>query len=234
MKCTLKYFFNIILVCAGLAANAQESEADDMPRRQMFVRAGCDLSRFALPLVGDVGSHGMEFSLDGELHYNWFPVVEVGSQWIKHNTDSLNYKMDGVYGRIGFDYNVLKYQHRLDRDIFYLGVRMAHCTFSHELPRVVMHSGTIGDVEDGIESRKLSATWGELVVGAKAEIFKNLYLGVAARAKAMFAHTSYDNMTPYIVPGFGKGYYQFTGGFTYSIMFAIPIRSAGSDGYAVE
>lgn len=234
MKYTPRYFFSVVLMLFALSAFAGgEPDDEDLPRRQIYVRLGCDLSRFALPLIGDVGSHGLEFSVDGEVHYNWFPIVEVGTQWINHNTDSLLYKMNGAYARIGFDYNVLKYQHRLDRDAFYIGMRVAHSSFSHELQDVVLQ-GIHGEVRSAIDSRSLNATWGEAVVGAKAEVFKNLYLGVTARVKVMFAHTSYENMTPYIVPGFGKGYYQFNGGFTYSIMYAIPIRSAGNDGYAVE
>ena len=54
------------------------------------------------------------------------------------------------------------------------------------------------------------------------------------RAKMMFSHTDYKSMTPYIVPGYGKGFNRFNAGMSYSIMYAIPIRSAGSDGYEIE
>lgn len=212
---------------------AQEPFVEEMPRRQMYVRVGYDLSRLALPYVGDIGSHGVEFSIDGEVHYHWFPVVEVGKQWIKHNTDSINYKMDGVYGRIGFDYNVLKYQHRLDRDMFFIGLRVAHNKFKHELPSVVMQAN--GEpIYSSISSRNLSATWGEMTIGAKAEVLHNLYFGLTVRMKVMLAHTKFENMTPYIVPGFGKGFYKVNGGISYSIMYAIPLRGAGSDGFESE
>jgi len=219
-----------MLLCACFFGFAQEPIEEEMPRRQMYVRFGCDLSRFALPYIGDIGSHGLEFSVDGEVKYDWFPVIEFGKQWIKHNPDSLNYKMNGSYGRVGFDYNVLKYQHRLDRDMFFIGLRMAHSRFSHELPSVVMNNYG-EELRESIAKRNLSATWGEMTVGAKAEILNNLYLGITVRLKVMLAHTNYENVTPYIVPGFGKGFYKINGGISYSIMYAIPFRGVGSDGF---
>ncbi|MBO7146100.1 MAG: hypothetical protein J6W13_14915 [Salinivirgaceae bacterium] len=232
MKRTLKYFFSLLLVCSWFSGTAQ-FEDDELPRRQVFVRVGYDLSRLALPYVREIGSHGMEFSVDAELHYNFFPVVEFGRQSLKHNTDSLRYKMAGEYARIGLDYNLLKYKHRLDRDIFFLGFRFAGTKFTHEAPYAVV-SGVWGVSTDDIPASNISAYWGEAVVGVKGELLKNLYIGLTVRAKMMFSHTDYKSMTPYIVPGYGKGFNRFNAGLSYSIMYAIPIRSAGSDGYELE
>jgi len=74
----------------------------------------------------------------------------------------------------------------------------------------------------------------EMTIGAKAEVLHNLYFGLTVRMKVMLAHTKYENMTPYIVPGFGKGFYKVNGGISYSIMYAIPLRGAGSDGFESE
>ena len=228
----LKYSFSLLLVCSWFCGTAQ-SQFDELPRRQTFVRVGYDLSRLALPYVREIGSRGMEFAIDAELHYNFFPVVEFGQQSLKHNTDSLQYNMSGQYARIGLDYNLLKYKHRLDRDIFFLGIRFAGNKFSQEAPYALL-SGVWGDFVDAIPSSKLIAYWGEAVVGVKGELFKNVYIGLTVRAKMMLAHSNYNSMTPYIVPGFGKGFNRFNAGLSYSIMYAIPIRGAGSDGYDIE
>lgn len=233
MKHTLKYFCSILALCACLAVNAQESVYEAMPRRQVFVRFGCDLSRFALPYVGDIGSRGVEFSVDGELNYNYFPVVEVGRQLVKHNTDSIRYKMNGNYFRVGLDYNILKYKHRLDRDICFVGVRVGCSKFSQEVPYVEVRNFRYDIVADMPKSN-LDAYWGEAVVGLKGELLKNLYMGITVRAKMMFTHANYNTVTPYIVPGFGKGYNKINAGLSYSIMYAIPIRGAGDDGFSKE
>lgn len=226
-----RYFFSVLMLTASVGCFAQNPDVDDLPRRQVFVRAGFDLSRLALPYVRNNGSHALEFSIDGELNYNFFPTVEFGRQSLKRNTDSLNYTMSGNYFRLGLDYNLLKYKHRLDRDIFFIGVRMAASQFSHEAPKAVV-SGVLGTVEGSIPKSDLKVMWGEAVVGLKGELLKNLYMGVTVRAKMMFTHTAYHNMTPYIVPGFGKGFYRFNAGLSYSILYAIPIRGAGKDGYS--
>lgn len=230
MKYTPRYFFSLLAVSASVSAFAQEPVYEAMPQRQVFVRVGYDLSRLALPYVRNNGSHGFEVSVDGELAYNFFPTVEIGRQSLKRNTDSLRYSMSGDYFRVGLDYNVINYKHRLDRDIFFLGVRLGTSKFSHEAPLAVVN-GVLGTAECSIPKANLKATWGEAVVGLKGELVKNLYMGVTVRAKMMFSHTSYKTMTPYIIPGFGKGFYRFNAGLSYSILYAIPIRGAGSDGF---
>ena len=209
---------------------AQEPVYEAMPRRQVFVRVGYDLSRLALPYVRNNGSQGVELSVDGELAYNFFPTAEFGRQTLKRSTDSVSYSMEGNYFRVGLDYNLLKYKHRLDRDIFFLGVRMAAAKFSHEAPVAVVN-GVLGTVDGNIPKSNHKALWGEAVVGLKGELFPNFYMGLTVRAKMMFSHSSYHNMTPYIVPGFGKGFYRFNAGLSYTILYAIPIRGAGSDGF---
>lgn len=233
MKYTLRYLCSILAVCACLATYAQEPVYEAMPQRQVFVRFGCDLSRFALPYVGDIGSKGLEFSVDGEIKYNWFPTVEVGRQSLKHNADSIHYKMNGNYFRVGLDYNILKYKHRLDRDICFVGVRFACSSFSQEVPFVEVRNSRF-DIVTNIPKSDLNAYWGEAVVGLKGELLKNLYMGVTVRAKMMLAHANYRSVTPYIVPGFGKGYNKINAGISYSIMYAIPIRGAGDDGFSKE
>lgn len=232
MRRTRKYFFSILMLCSSIGCFGQETLDDDLPQRQVFVRVGCDVSRFALPYVRNNGSKGMEFSVDGEIAYNFFPIAEYGLQSLSRNTDSLSYKMSGNYLRVGLDYNLIKYKHRLDRDIFYIGLRFAGTRFSHEAPYAALNS-VWGVVESNIPRVNMNALWGEAVVGLKGELFKNFYIGIAARAKMMFSHTAYNSMVPYIVPGYGKGFNRFNAGFTYSLMYAIPIRGAGPDGYEV-
>ena len=142
MKCTPRYFFSLLAVCASAASLAQEPVYEAMPRRQVFVRVGYDLSRLALPHVRNNGSRGFELSVDGELAYNFFPTVEVGQQSLKRSSDSLRYSMSGDYFRVGLDYNVIKYKHRLDRDIFFLGVRLGATRFSHAARRSLTFRAT--------------------------------------------------------------------------------------------
>ena len=216
-----------------MPAHSQESVYEAMPRRQVFVRFGCDLSRFVLPYVGDIGSKGVEFSVDGELKYNYFPVVELGRQSVRHNTDSIRYNMDGNYFRVGLDYNILKYKHRLDRDICFVGARFGCSRFSHEVPFAEV-SNFRYDVVSDMPKSSLDAYWGEAVVGLKGEVFRNIYLGITVRAKMLFAHSRYGALTPYIIPGYGKGYNKVNAGISYSIMYAIPIRGVGDDGFSKE
>lgn len=170
MMCMRGYFFSVAMMCVSVGCFAQKPVVEDMPRRQVFVRVGYDLSRLALPYVRNNGSHGFEMSVDGELAYNFFPTAEIGRQSLNRNNDSVHYTMSGNYFRVGLDYNLLNYKHRLDRDIFFLGVRMAASRFSHEAPLAVV-SGVLGTVEEVFQSRIIKLCGVRLLWELKANCY---------------------------------------------------------------
>ncbi len=199
----------------------KNAEIVDMPTRKRYVRIGCDLSRFALPLIGDISSSGTEFYVDGELFYKWFPTLEIGTQSVKHNRiDTINYKMNGQYYRIGFDYNILKYAHRLDRNTFFIGVRLGISNFKHEANDLRVETFH-GIKMSEIESTSHSKVWGEVMFGGKCELVHNLFMGLNVRVKCM-PNRNCGNLTPYIIPGFGKAKNRVNTGISYTIAYAIP------------
>lgn len=199
-----------------------------LPERQVFVRFGVDLSRFALPFVGEIGSNGFEASVDAEVKYRYFPTIEAGFQSINHEVADLHYYMKGEYARIGFDYNIVKYKHRLDRNLFYIGARLGYSNFNHEAPLIII-SSKWGEINTLMPKTDLNALWFEGLIGLKGELASNLYMSITVRLKSMISHTNYGNYKPYIVPGFGKGYNWLNTGINYSIYYAIPIKNPKLD-----
>lgn len=211
----------------------KQGETIEMPTRKRYVRIGCDLSRFALPLIGDIGSNGTEFYVDGELFYNWFPTLEIGTQSVKHNRiDTINYKMNGQYYRIGVDYNILKYAHRLDRNTFFVGARLGVANFKHEATDIRVETFH-GIRKSEIEQTSHNKVWGEVLFGGKCELMPNLFMGLVVRVKCM-PNRSCGNLTPYIIPGFGKAKNRVNAGISYTIAYAIPCGETKPKAIPVE
>ncbi len=225
----LKYTFKLLLVLLSFSSFCQEQE---LPKRQFFIRAGIDLSRFALPYVNDVPVNGMEFSLDTEIKYKFFPTLEAGYNSIDNTSKTFNdegestyahhYTLEGTYWRVGLNYNMLKYKHRIDRNIFFIGIRYGNSSFTQEANNI-QFKNEWGLYEMTVPKMDLTAHWAEFIIGLRGEIFKNFYMGYSIRIKTLISQTDDKGYTPYYIPGYGKGHQNIHPGMSYSVFYAIPI-----------
>lgn len=228
----LKLYINIALLLIGFMANAQETlqslktqrEKNLQLERQFFIRAGVDLSRFALPLINELNPHGVEFSLDAEVKYRFFPTLEAGMSKIAYKKPELTYNSQGKYLRFGINYNMVNYKQRFDRNLFFVGARYAMSSFNQEIPNVII-SNEWGDFQESYPNVDHNAKWFEGVIGIRGEIFKNFYMGYTIRIKQMLNHTEFNDITPYWIPGYGKGNQNRTLGMSYSVFYAIPVKN---------
>jgi hypothetical protein len=223
MTAIWKYIISLLFFTAPFASFAQ-----GLYERQVFARVGVDLSRFALPYTTDFGLSGMEFSLDTEIKFHFFPTLEAGFNTINDQTELHTYKMYGNYFRIGVDYNMLKYKHRLDRNLFFVGMRYGNSSFSHQADNITIEND-YGTLKTSIAETQISAHWFEGVIGLRGEIVKNLYMGYTIRVKTMIKPSSFENFTPYWVPGYGKGVKNIAIGMSYSLFYAIPLKNPKLD-----
>lgn len=221
MSITKKLLFFVIIL--PIVSIAQKE-----PERQVFIRTGIDLSRFAMPFINDFGPKVIELSFDTEVKYKYFPTIEVGFSKIEDHTDQHTYDSYGNYFRVGLDYSTIKYKHRLDRSIFFVGARYGFTSFSHEADWISI-SNQWGTYETSLPETQLNAHWVEGVIGLRGEIFNNFYMGYAIRLKSWVSHSDYGDYTPYWVPGYGLATKKITVGMSYSIFYAIPLKKLQLD-----
>src|SRR5699024_4841979 len=71
----------------------------------------------------------------------------------------------------------------------------------------------------------LNLHWIEFQFGVKAELFKNLFLGLHVEVKASISETQPDNFGILYAPGFNRTYdnSSFGVGYGYSLTYLIPI-----------
>jgi hypothetical protein len=220
----------LILFSVNLSAQIKkeaplsEKEKNKRLERQFFVRVGVDLSRFALPLIDEMNPTGWEVNMDAEINYRFFPTLEAGTSKINYQQTEIDYESKGNYMRIGFNYNMLNYKQRFDRNLFFIGARIGFTGYSQQIDKVSL-SNDWGNIETSFPLTDLTAQWFEGVIGIKGELVKNLYMGYTIRVKQMLNHTEYNDITPYWVPGYGKGNQVRNLGMSYSIFYAFPIKN---------
>ncbi|MDR1865474.1 MAG: DUF6048 family protein [Bacteroidales bacterium] len=187
------------------------------------IRLGIDLSKLALPLIYHNERKGVEITVDRYVKGNFFAVVEAG--WAGtdlHRDTAYHYRSNGFYGRLGIDYNLLKPRRPYSNDLLYAGFRYGISVFSHRADNVTVPGYYWPDAHaQSIPASTLHVHWIEFLLGVKAEVLKNFYIGATFSGRFRLVPPKDPYSTPYIVPGYGSGSVKFAVGLNYYIAYNI-------------
>lgn len=219
-----------ILVLCLLAVNSygqDEREKKIKPKRSdnfirmKGVRLGTDISRPFQDLWTKGNRYGYEFSADMEFRPNTFVVFESGYEFMKVNTDFVDYSGKGSYSRIGADYNFLEAEDKNDKNILYAGLRYGFSLGRQQVDEYLIDTYW-GQTTGKFPDEQFFAHWSEFLLGLKGEIFKNFYMGWTIRGKIRMNYKALDIPPVYFIPGYGKANKAFNLDFTYSVYYNIP------------
>lgn len=253
MKHMSKYFSSICLLFAVFLVQAQEIATDTIKKEikqekpktttkvvaetipdsvpvrkdRYGLRVGVDLYKLTRGLY-DKDYKGVEFVGDFRLTKKYYLAVELGFEDKTTDDDRLNSTATGTYIKGGFDYNT--YQNWLDMEnIISIGLRGGFSTFSQQLNHYKIYNanpywGEIPPISDGTKYTGLTAAWTEVVLGLKAKVFNNVFVGFSVQLKMLLANKEPDNFENLYIPGFNRTYDgSFGVGFNYTVSYFIPL-----------
>lgn len=225
----LRYFINILFllfftVCFSQGIGSEQK--DTVYLNKYGLRLGIDLYN-PIHSALDNNRKGLEIVGDYRVSKKFFAAAELG--YIENITDEdfMNFTTNGSYIKIGTDYNA--YENWLDMEnMIYVGIRYGFSTFSQTLNSYTINNDAFYDdltiVESGQKFDGLNAHWGEIVLGIKAEVLNNLYMGFSFSGKKMFSTKEPNNFKNLFVPGFNRVFLNNSGfGFNYTISYLIPL-----------
>lgn len=235
-KHTLTYFISsfIVMILFCVTVNAQNdsivSTANDSTKIKLKygLRVGGDIGKLLRSFVDDEYS-GFEVIADYRLKKRLYIAGEIGFEEKTNTTDYLNTITKGTYLKGGIDYNM--YENWLNMDnMIYSGFRVGASSFNHTLNSFQVYStnqywepqftSTSPQNFDG-----LTAIWVELILGIKAELFNNLFLGLNVQLKGLITETEPDNFQNIYIPGFNKTFdsSRIGVGYSYTLSYRIPL-----------
>lgn len=217
--------------------NKEEVKPDTIP---FFNGASIAIDVFGLGsrlLGGDFLS--TEIRLAANLKNRYLPALELGygttDSW---NETGTHYKSSAPYFRIGVDYNTMA-KKKEKNSYLYVGLRYGMSSFKYDVRSLPFDDPIFGgsvpnpSLEDGIwggqsapfdhPGMKATVHWFELVVGIKAQIYKNFSMGWDVRMKYKINATTDEYADPWYVPGYGT-YKSNIIGVTYSLIYKLPIK----------
>lgn len=216
--------------CAPILAQQNNTIKDTLVYKQKYgLRLGADLSKIIRSFVDDDYT-GFEINGDYRLTKRLYLAGELGTEERTLNKENISSTAKGSYFKAGVDYNF--YKNWLDMEnMIFGGFRIGASTFSQ-----TRDSYTIYDVNnqywnqqvliaDGTEFSGLTALWAEIIIGMKAEVLNNLFIGVNTQLKYRISSKEPVNFENLYIPGFNRTYdnSKFGAGFGYNISYLIPI-----------
>ncbi len=229
MKHTLAFLFSLIAVCSALETKAQDKKTDSIPAKtyRYGVRVGVDLSKIARAFY-EKDYKGLELVGDYRLSKKYYIAGELGNEEKTVNDERLNFTTKGTFFKVGFDYNL--YENWLDMEnLVYIGARYGVSSFSQTLNTYKVYDrypyfGFPQNIESGEKFTGLSAQWIEVLLGVKAKVINNFYVGFSLRVNKIFDNKRPDNFDNLFIPGFNRTYDgTFGAGFNYTVSYFIPI-----------
>ena len=191
MKHTLAFLFSLVLVFTSFVNYAQEKKIDSIPVKtnRYGVRIGIDMFKIARAFY-EKDYQGLEVVGDYRLTKRYYLAGELGNENKTVEDDLLNFTTKGTYFKVGFDYNL--YENWLDMEnMVYIGARYGVSSFSQTLNSYSIYNrypyfAPSETIVSGEKFNGLTAQWVEVVLGIKAKVLNNFYVGFSFYSKYNF------------------------------------------------
>lgn len=220
--------FSVFVVCI-LSQQSFSQTTDSIPeiKERYGLRLGADAFKLARSFY-DENYQGLEFIGDFRISKNKYLAAEIGNEKLTTNDDRVNFITNGSYIKVGVDFNL--YENWLDMEnMVFIGLRYGFSTFSQKLNayRIYNTDNYFGEnplVISNQEFNGLTAQWAEIMLGLKAEVLSNLYVGFNVRLHILVQQSSLENFNNLYISGFGKisEGNRFGAGFGYTISYFVP------------
>jgi hypothetical protein len=146
-------------------------------------------------------------------------------------SESLDFQTLGEYLKLGFDINLFKNWQGMENQLL-TGFRLGTSSHKHRLHgyavRQLNHfwqEELYKSLDNPIEHNDLNAFWLEIMLGVKAELLSNLYMGISVRMNYLINDKEVDNFNNLYIPGFHRvsDVSPWGAGLNYTIMYQFPL-----------
>lgn len=212
---------------SALAQN-DSTTVDSLKYKEKYgLRLGGDLHKIIRTLVDDDYS-GFEINGDYRITKRLYVAAEIGTEEKTTSSEYLNSTAKGNYLRGGVDFNLYRNWFGME-NMIYSGFRVGASSFSQTVNSYTIYNTNQTfpqpTISEGREINGLTAIWGELIIGIKAETLNNLFIGINVQFKNLITETKPDNLENIYIPGFNRTYDSgsFGVGIGYNISYLIPL-----------
>ena len=201
----------------------KEEAETEKPAFFQGVMVGVDVFGFLNQALGS-DARTTEVSIEANLLNRFLPIVEIGYGGMEMTDDEtdIHFKTSGPFFRVGMNYNVFYQKPDLPGGLT-VGLRYGYSSFKYDVQSPDLIDPNWGNTHVPIDYTgvKSNVGWLEAVVGMRANVFKDFYLGLNVRYRSRLSMTKNENSEPFHSPGYGRGT-PSNFGTTYSLIYKLP------------
>lgn len=198
----LKYIISAaLLLAAALPAAAQGADTTLRPHQLRF---GIDAARVVANAV-DPTRTGYEASVDYYYKKELYLVAESGFGHSSVDYPDLAYTSSNYYVRLGLDRVVFPRLTKHDWDGLFFGARYAFAGVQRSAATYTVTDSLWGSASGSIDPHSFTAHWAELTAGIRLNLYKGFMAGWNVRGKFMLNGTTFRELPPAYIAGYGKG-----------------------------
>ncbi len=217
----LRYTSSLILIIVfSFQLLAQTTEEKKEPWKLSGIKAGLDVGRFSNFLFKPE-QRSYAGSIDIGFNNKRYFVGEFGYSEISLNRENYDYRSNGTFYKLGFDYNMLK---KVPTDFLGAGLRIGYSLLEHSASSILFNSSHWGNYYLEQQAETNQTMWFEASFGIKGEVLKNIYLGWSTVLKVRLYGGKDDSFQPYDIPGYGNATKSIIIGANYFIYYQIPFN----------
>jgi len=211
MRRIFVYIISLLLCLVVSAVTAQKKKQIIIPPDSTHLLNGFTVHVDAASLVTSTLMNNSTYSMEGgiqlDLKHKIFPTIELGFAGANKTTnDNIGYKTNGMFERIGVDFNLRKKKKdsKPTNNLFIAGLRLGMSSFNYNVTNVTITDNYWGTNEsNNYLNQHTSKIWYEIVAGVQVEVFKNFFMGWTIRDKNLLSSDAAGNVAPWYIPGFG-------------------------------
>lgn len=214
---TLKYISSLVL-CLLVVYSAQAQKkinsktklVTDTIKVPFFngITVQGDVASVASSFLTNGDTHSYEAAIQADFKHKYFPVFELGYAGAdKVTIDNVGFKTNGLFGRAGIDFNMLRQKKDSKRttNLLLLGLRLGMTSFNYNTTNIAISDDYWGGSTQTINYNNIATTkiWYELTAGIRVEVLKNIFMGWTVRSKTLISNDVDGVVAPWYIPGFG-------------------------------
>ncbi len=212
MRNIYSYIISFTLAFAVHSLNAQEKDKkiSDFTKTLFLngITVQADIASLATTVLTNAERYSFEGGVQIDLKHKFYPVVEVGFAGAnKLSLSDIRFNTNGLYGRIGVDFNLLKQKKdtKPTNNLFLAGLRLGMTHFNYNISNILVTDDYWGEshVID-YNNEPSTKIWFEVVAGIRVEVLKNIYMGWSVRNKNLITQDVSGKPSPWYIPGFGQ------------------------------
>ena len=199
-----------MVLFSTLQLTAQVKEAKKEPPKPLTlngITVQGDIASLANTVITNGEKYSFEGSVQADLNHKIFPIVEMGFAGAnKTSPIDINYTTNGLYGRLGVDFNLMKKkkESKSTNNLFLAGLRLGVTHFNYNISNVLITDDYWGGSQIlNYENQPSTKIWFEIVAGIRVEVLKNIYMGWMVRNKNLITQDIGGQSAPWYIPGYG-------------------------------